>query len=272
MCRWFAYAGPPVLIHDLLYKPHHSLIAQALESQEGKTHTNGDGFGLGWFAEKPTPGLYRDILPAWNDSNLRDLADQIRSHLFFAHVRASTGTATSRENCHPFRADAWLFMHNGQVGGWDQVRRAIDAKIPDDLYPHRHGTTDSEAFFLLALAEGLNHDPVGAVGRAIHHVEAAMADKAVRAPFRMTAAMTNGRRTVIVRHSSDGRSPSLYIAEGAHAYLDGQDLRMAEGTGCVMVMSEPVEGEDLDWTPIRENQIIVIEDGTITASDLGETP
>jgi hypothetical protein len=32
----------------------------------------------------------------------RSLSRQIRARTFFAHVRASTGTATTRANCHPF--------------------------------------------------------------------------------------------------------------------------------------------------------------------------
>jgi predicted glutamine amidotransferase len=36
--------------------------------------------------------LFRDTLPAWSDANLRSISEQIRSQLFFAHVRASTGT------------------------------------------------------------------------------------------------------------------------------------------------------------------------------------
>lgn len=84
----------------------------------------------------------------WSDPNLRSLTRHVKSGLFLAHVRASTGTATSRNNCHPFVHDAWSFMHNGQVGGYDQFRRDADMMIPDSLYPARRGATDSEALFL----------------------------------------------------------------------------------------------------------------------------
>ena len=45
MCRWLAYTGSPVLVHDLLYRPTHSLIVQSLNSTMGAETTNGDGFG-----------------------------------------------------------------------------------------------------------------------------------------------------------------------------------------------------------------------------------
>ncbi len=59
-----------------------------------------------------------EIRPAWSDENLTSFCAQVRSPLFFAHVRASTGTPTTRANCHPFAHGRFLFMHNGQVGGF----------------------------------------------------------------------------------------------------------------------------------------------------------
>src|SRR6185312_8426765 len=115
MCRFLAYQGEPVLLEELVTAPCHSLIHQSLHAAEGKTETNGDGFGVGWYGERPIPGLYRDVRPAWSDENLRSIAAQVRSRMFFAHVRAATGTPTSRANCHPFAQGRFLFMHNGQV-------------------------------------------------------------------------------------------------------------------------------------------------------------
>ena len=103
MCRWLAYSGSPVLIEDLLYKPQHSLIVQSMRATMGVEPTNGDGFGLGWYGDRATPGLFRSTEPAWNDRNLRDVAEQVTSRCVLAHIRASTGTAVQFTNCHPFR-------------------------------------------------------------------------------------------------------------------------------------------------------------------------
>src|SRR6267142_1094829 len=89
------------------------------------------------------------------------VVQSIRSHLFFAHVRASTGTPTTRPNCHPFAYGRFLFMHNGQIGDWSLIRRRVEALIPDQLYKARIGTTDSEAAFLAILGAGAETDPVG---------------------------------------------------------------------------------------------------------------
>ncbi|MHA1566929.1 MAG: class II glutamine amidotransferase, partial [Alphaproteobacteria bacterium] len=212
MCRWLTYKGPPIYLADLLYTPKHSLIDQSLNALEAKTGTNGDGFGIGWYRERVEPGVYREVMPAWNDANLRSLAHQIRAGAFFAHVRASTGTATSRQNCHPFSHGRWLFMHNGQIGQYNRVRRKLENLIPDDLYDNRMGTTDSEVVFLLMLAQGLEDDPVGALRRSVALVTGVMDEAGIKAPFRFTSALSDGERFYAVRFSTDDAAPSMYYS------------------------------------------------------------
>ncbi|MGY3448576.1 class II glutamine amidotransferase [Bradyrhizobium sp. USDA 4353] len=147
MCRWIAYRGETTAFEHYVTEPEHSLVTQSIRALESTAGTNGDGFGLGWYGDHPEPGLYRETRPAWSDENLRYLCRHLHSHLFFAHVRAATGTAVTRQNCHPFACGRWLFMHNGFVGSWNRLRRKVEALIPDALYPSRLGTTDSEAVF-----------------------------------------------------------------------------------------------------------------------------
>ena len=125
MCRWLAYSGSAVRIHELLYKPKHSLIDQSLHSQLGAETTNGDGFGIGWYGVGDTPGVFHSVEPAWNDRNLQELAAHIESPLVFAHIRASSGTPVQQTNCHPFRHGGWLWMHNGLVHDFHDVKRDL---------------------------------------------------------------------------------------------------------------------------------------------------
>lgn len=162
MCRWIAYRGETTSFEPYVTEPEHSLIAQSIRSLQSTAGSNGDGFGLGWYGEHPEPGLYRETRPAWSDENLRYLCRHLRSHLFFAHVRAATGTAVTRQNCHPFACGQWMFMHNGFVGSWNRLRRKVEALIPDAYYPSRLGTTDSEAVFLAMMGACLDSDPLGA--------------------------------------------------------------------------------------------------------------
>src|SRR5687767_15963270 len=122
MCRWLAYSGTPILLEELLYKPEYSLIDQSMHSRMGVETTNGDGFGVGWYGVEDAaavPVLFRGVGPAWGDVNLRELAHNISSGLFLAHIRASTGTPVQQTNCHPFRHDQWLWVHNGAIRGFE---------------------------------------------------------------------------------------------------------------------------------------------------------
>lgn len=251
MCRWLAYTGEPVFLDELICKPDHSLVAQSLCANEAKTPTNGDGFGIGWYGERAEPGLYREVLPAWNDPNLASLAHQLRAGLFFAHVRASTGTSSSRPNCHPFAKDQWLFMHNGQIGGYLELRRRLEALIPDPLYDHREGTTDSEILFLLLFANGLEDDPLGALSRTLAQVIEVMAAAGVAAPLRFTSALTDGRSIYALRYASDDRPPSLYWRSG-----DPVGARARAGSA-VSIVSEPLEQPDT-WQALPANQVLVV--------------
>src|SRR5215211_2932203 len=171
MCRWLAYSGSPIVIEELLYKPSHSLIDQSLHSLLGAETTNGDGFGIGWYGERPTPGVFHSIEPAWNDRNLRELAGHIRSPLVFAHIRAAIGSPVQQTNCHPFRHGRWLFMHNGAIRELDLVKRDLVLAVDKDLYKEIRGSTDTELLFYLALTQGLEDDPPAAIARAVGIVE-----------------------------------------------------------------------------------------------------
>ncbi len=183
------------------------------------------------------------MLPAWSDPNLRHLAYQIRAGLFFAHVRASTGTETIRPNCHPFAHGRWLFMHNGQIGGYETVRRELEARIPDKYYPHRQGTTDSELIFYLLLANGLDRDPAGALSAVIEVVEGTMTKAGIKQPFRFTASLTDGETIYAVRHSSDDKPPTLY-----HGTRD-------DG---LMVVSEPLDTETEQWRAVPPEHLLIV--------------
>lgn len=246
MCRWAAYLGAPIFLEDIVSRPGHSLIHQSHCATQCHSAINADGFGLAWYGDRPEPGLYRDVMPAWSDPNLRSLTAQVKSGLFLAHVRASTGTATSRNNCHPFAVGRWSFMHNGQVGGYEGFRRCAEMLIPDDLYPHRRGATDSEALFLVALAEGLDSDPKGALARATARMEDLSRAKGSGPHMRLTAAFSDGQRLFAVRYATDDHAPTLY-----HRWSDSRQGRA--------VVSEPLETGEDGWQEVPPGSFCIFE-------------
>ncbi len=246
MCRWAAYIGSPIYLEDVICLPGHSLVRQSHGATRCHTPVNADGFGMAWYGERAEPGLYRDIMPAWSDSNLKSLTATLKSHLFLAHVRASTGTATSRNNCHPFAVGRWSFMHNGQFGGYDSYRRHAEALIDDEYYAHRKGATDSEVLFLMALAEGLDQDPAGAMARATAKFEALARQRGTLPHVRLTAAFSDGQRLYALRYASDEHAPTLY-----HRWSDRRGGRA--------VVSEPLEQDEADWLEVPPQSFCIFE-------------
>ena len=245
MCRWIAYLGEPMFLEDFVTAPQQSLVVQSRASKEARSAVNADGCGLGWYGDRESPGTFRDIRPAWSDENLLSLAHQIRARLFFAHVRASTGTATTRANCHPFHVGNWLFMHNGKIGGWDRLRRGIEHEIPDLLYPHRHGTTDSEVIFLLLLANGLEQEPHAAMARTLGFIENRMRAAGETEPLRVTAAFTNGREIYAVRYASNGKPETLYT-------------RQRRDNAGRLLVSEPLDDGRDDWLAVPPQSFVTV--------------
>lgn len=243
MCRWAAWLGEPLFVDQMVSAPGHSLMDQSREAVKCKTAINADGFGLAWYDKRAEPGLYRDVYPAWSDPNLRSIAHQVQSRLFLAHVRASTGTATSRNNCHPFVQGRWSFMHNGQVGGYDRFRRDADMMIDTRFYPDRKGATDSEALFLVACGLGLDQDPKRALERAVAQFEALSRRTGQGPHMRMTAALSDGETLYAVRYASDTLAPSLFyrwddentgwaVASEGHEVASGGWTEVPKGSFC----------------------------------------
>lgn len=257
MCRFLAYRGEPVFLADLICAPAHSLVHQSLHAIEAKTGTNGDGFGIGWYGERAEPGIYREVRPAWSDENLRSLCDQVRSRLFFAHVRASTGTSTTRANCHPFAHGRHLFMHNGQIGGYNRIKRRLEALIPDDLYESRLGTTDSEAIFLAALAHGLKDEPVAAMARVLKKIRGLMNEAGIPEALRFTAAVTDGENLWAYRWACDDMPPTLYFRQDRSGLL---------------VVSEPIDDKERGWREVPKGCALVARaDGSVEVQCLNTT-
>ncbi|MCS5719990.1 class II glutamine amidotransferase [Herbiconiux sp. CPCC 205763] len=269
MCRWVAYAGPDLHPSTLILDTPHSLVAQSLHSPLGKETVNGDGFGIGWYPADAAPGraptLFRSIEPAWYDENLQELAHAIESPLFFAHVRAASGPPIQQTNCHPFRHQNWMFMHNGVLRQFGVMKRDILLEIEPALFSSIRGTTDSEALFYLAVTFGLAADPIGAMGRAIREVERIGDALSVPHPVQGTFAVTDGSTIWAFRYSSEHRSRTLFYSEDMGAlqetYPDIDRLRQY-GAGARVIVSEPLSDLPGAFVEVPESTVAVLEDGS----------
>jgi len=264
MCRWLAYSGSPVLLEELLLKPVHSLIDQSLHSKLGATTTNGDGFGIGWYGAENTPGVFHSIEPAWNDHNLKELAQHLTSPLVFAHIRASTGSAIQQTNCHPFRNGHWLWMHNGLIREFKSVKRDLAFAVDPSLYPLIEGSTDSELFFYLALSLGLKDDPPSAVERAVSFIEATGHAHGVEHPVQMTVATTDGVSLWVFRYSSECNSRSLFYStdvETLRAQYPDHPVLHTLSAETRLVVSEPLGDLAGVWNEVPESSCGIVQHG-----------
>jgi predicted glutamine amidotransferase len=265
MCRWLAYSGSPVLIEDLLYKPEHSLIDQSRHARLGVETTNGDGFGVGWYGSaSQTPAVFRSIEPAWNDRNLREVASHVRSPLFLAHIRASTGTAVQQTNCHPFRYGNWLWVHNGLVRDFYLVKRDLALAVDESLYSYMEGSADSEVLFYLALTFGLEEDPPRAVERMVGFVEEVGHRHGTQHPIQMTIGTSDGKSLWAFRYSSERKSRTLFYSTDVRTVRELHPelaILQAVSDESRIVVSEPLGDLPGAWNEVPESSYGIVQEG-----------
>ena len=149
-----------------------------------------------------------------------------------------------------------IYVHGLWLSGAESMflRRRLEMAIPEDLYAHRTGTTDSEAIFLLMFANGLASDPHGAVARTLAQIEVDMRAAGITDPLKVTAAFANGETLFAVRYSSDGAPPSLYT-------------KACCPDGGTLVVSEPLDDVREGWTSVPAQSFV-----TVTASGVAVEP
>ena len=118
--------------------------------------------------------------------------------------------------------------------------------IPDTLYHSRHGSTDSEAIMLAAMANGLEEDPPLAISRTLAAIWSLMLEAGVREPLRFTAALSDGESIWAFRWSSDRRPPTLYWREDSSGLI---------------VVSEPIDDEKANWLAVAASSCLIAERG-----------
>lgn len=264
MCRWIAYTGEPIFLDSLVTQPMHSLVKQSLDSRLNITaagkllSTNGDGFGIGWYDKRDEPGIFKDDLPAWHDQNLNNICHQVKSHLFFAHVRATTTGEIQRTNCHPFSYKQWLFQHNGHVTQYENIRRELQMDIAPSLFPQLKGTTDSETFFLLALTYGLQESPKKALQKMTLRVLKALKKSDPDGILNLSCAISDGITLYTLRFSHNEDAMTQFYSTDRHCFNDfaeSGELMPCDGT---VIVSEPLDKASDKWTEIPNNTFTTV--------------
>lgn len=266
MCRWMAWLGQPLLLDELLFKSPHGIVDQALNARLGAEPTNGDGFGLGWYGLGEGPGVYRSVTPAWSDPNLRELAAHVESSLFLAHVRAAIGSPVQQTNCHPFRHGRWLFVHNGFLAGFAQLRRDLMLAIAPELFADVSGSTDTEVIFHLALTFGLEQDPLGAMEQTVGLIEDRARRRGIEEAVQGTFGISDGEALWAVRYATAGPARSLYmsadVASVQRLHPDNERFQRMTADDRLIV-SEPFSDLPGVWEAVPEATALTVRHGGV---------
>ena len=273
MCRFLVYKGRDMLMSDLLTKADQSLIMQSFKARERQEPLNGDGFGVGWYVPQidPVPCAFTSTAPAWSNRNLHRLAEKTMSGCFFAHVRAAGRNGFVTEaNCHPFQYEQFLWMHNGAIAHFADIRRELRDSLSDTGYNMVEGTTDTEHAFALFIDKILPHlddyttaDMSDAVIATINRLIELGGKAETASPSRYNFAVTDGHSIVATRCVSpaDAQPHSLYYALGGRfENVEGSYvMRPANGRPrAIIISSEPLTEERSFWTAVPANHLLVV--------------
>ena len=266
MCRFVAYLGSEILMEDILVKPPNSIIMQSLHARETSIPTNGDGFGLGWYAPKISedPALFTSVFPAWNERNLLSITAKVESPCFFAHVRAASLAGVSTYNCHPFVHGKWMLMHNGSISDFLSVKRHIRHLLDDDIYNWIQGETDSEHLFalFLQLAKGKKLNKISVVADILQEtfnvINALVDEYAKENASYFNICLTDGKCIVASRYCTEENE----IPESLHYFVGTSLQRYFEIQGlaskAALISSEKLTNFNADWQDVPANTFLLI--------------
>jgi glutamine amidotransferase len=333
MCRWFAYMSPeePCLLSDVLINPANAISKQCSEHYLPKLLPHGDetdlhdtpdrlvkmrnsllnmdGLGVAWYTNAAAdyqnnidgrrPALYKSQSPPINDFNFRSLCENTQSHCVLAHIRASSGSVVSQVNCHPFIFGRHVFMHNGVVSNFTEIRRPLLHQLCYDAFENILGSTDSEhaaALYMTFLTNGGTKE-TWQKQYPLQEMHAAMVKTVITlmelqqthlgasqtTPNSLNFCATDGHRMVAIRfrnHATE-QPPSLYWSEFAGRNLNrkypghpdspdlvnvfaikGEDEKIGRHT---IVASEPTTHDENEWHLIGKNCALTVDEfGTET--------
>jgi glutamine amidotransferase len=237
-----------------------------------------------------------------NDFNFKSLCENTEAYCLFAHIRASSGSVVTPVNNHPFVFGRHMFMHNGVVSDFPEIRRDVTDLLTFDAYCNVLGSTDSEhaaALYMTNLTKGGGKEaweetyPIEAMREALQDTVIQIMELqsrrlgSRRTPNSLNICTTDGRKMVAIRFRNHETQapPSLYWSEFAGRKLNrkfpghpdspdlvnemavkGEDERIGKHT---IIASEPTTYDEKEWHLIGVNcELAVDETGIETETTI----
>ena len=221
MCRLTAYVGGALAADTLVFGGTHSLLEQSYAPRELlHGHVNADGYGIVWY-RGATPVRTGGARPIWQDADLRTLLAGVASPTILASVRNATPGIPIDGGNQPLVHGRWSFILNGFVEDFRVSHmRALRSHLPDELYGHLAGSSDSETLFLLAVAAVQNGaslvDALRGVGDIV--LEAVQEENHTA---QLTMVLADEGGIGVLRTASETTTNSLYLARDHPLAPDG---------------------------------------------------
>jgi glutamine amidotransferase len=171
-----------------------------------------DAYGFGYYTASDVL-LGKRPSGASHMLTLEELVGQVDTEALLVHARNATIGNHKDENTHPFRARRWLFAHVGTIEGFETIRPALLADLPDHLRRGIVGETDSEhafALFQKVLRDAGELDDLdldaGRAGRAlaltVKRIDELCRAAGVQKPSTLGFVATNGRILAATRRGT----------------------------------------------------------------------
>lgn len=271
MCRIFGFRSV------IQSQVHRSLVsADNALMQQSDRHP--DGWGVAYYTAG-APHVIKSVSSAQVDHLFRRVSGIVSSETVLAHLRKATHGALTIINTHPFQHGQWVFVHNGNISGFEGLRERLLERIAPVLRRYILGDTDSEVLFYLLLSHMAKRcelhragfpleDLVDAIAETVDEVqelagEICYQDDGPPTATFLTFVLTNG--TTLVAHQGGKRLHySTYKSrcpdrDDCPSY--GPECERPTQSGFVnhlLVSSEPLLGENI-WDELKPHEVIGVD-------------
>ena len=271
MCRIFGFRSV------IQSQVHRSLVsADNALMQQSDRHP--DGWGVAYY-NAGAPHVIKSVSSAQVDHLFRRVSGIVASETVLAHLRKATQGSLSIINTHPFQFGRWVFVHNGNIGKFDELRDELVARVPPVLRRYILGDTDSEVLFYLLLGHMAKQAELSRAGFPLEGVIQAVKDTVEEitsltgeicyedagppTETYLTFTITNG--TTLVAHQG-----------GKNLYYSSWKRRCPERDGCpsfgpeceaeiesgfvkhLLVSSEPLQGDNV-WNALSPHEVVGVD-------------
>ena len=144
MCRLFGF-------RSVIKSQVHRSLVEADNAIMHQSQVHPDGWGVAYYVAG-APHLIKSTSAAVDCSLFEKVSGIVASETVIAHIRKATQGEHCITNTHPFQFGHWVFVHNGNIEGFSDVREPLLAEISPKIRRYILGTTDSEVLFFLLLS------------------------------------------------------------------------------------------------------------------------